>query len=74
MLVDQQCDRDHLHTKEIQWIDEDRPLHLLPLHEQLSPFGMLFLDDAQHLELAGILKLFGCFVPPGHVTPTACSP
>ena len=74
VLVNRQRQGNHPHLEQVERVHQDRPVHLLPLHEQSCPVGVLLLDDPQHLDLACLLP--GCrrVVPPGHVNPAACSP
>jgi len=74
VFVDSQRDRDGSDLEQIQRIDENRPVHLLPLHEEAAAVRVLLLDNPDHLELALLLQLLGCFVPPGHVPAAARSP
>ena len=74
MLINQQCDWDNRNSQKIQGINHDRPIHLLPLHEEPGAVSVLLLDDPHHLNLALVLWLLCCFVPPGHVLTAAGSP
>ena len=74
VLVDQQRHRHDGGLEQVERVDQDRPAHLLPLHEEAGAVGMLLLDDADHLQVTGLLPPLGRFVPPGHVHAAARSP
>lgn len=74
VLVDQQSAGDALALQQVERIEQDWPFHLMPLHEQTGPLGMLFLGNSEDLELTGFFQ-FGCLgVPPGHVFAATRSP
>ena len=73
-LVDRKGDRHVGRPQQIVRVDQNGPPHLLPLHEEAGPVGGLLLDDPDHLYAADVLEALGRVVPPGHVSPTACSP
>jgi len=60
--------------REVHRIYENRPLHLLPLHEESAAIGMLFLDQSDQLDLPLFLELKRRFVPSRHVPAAARSP
>ena len=74
MLVDRDGDRDNVNGEQVQGIDQNRPVHLLPLHEEPAALGVLLLNDPDDLKFAGLVDIFDCFVPPGYVFAAACSP
>lgn len=73
-LVDEQRYGHRADSEQVQRIDHDRPIHLLPLHEQSAAVGVLLLDDPDHPEFAFALEVRSEFVPPGHVFATTRSP
>lgn len=52
VLVDEQGDGDGGDAEVIEWVCEDGPVHLLPLHVEGGAVWVLFLDDACDVEFA----------------------
>lgn len=65
---------DNRDSDQVQRINQNGPVHLLPLHEETTTVRVLFLDNAEHLELALLLKRFRRLMPHGHMLSAAGSP
>ena len=74
VLVNRYRDGHRRHLQQVQRVDQNRPVHLLPLHEQTAAIRVLLLDDPHNLKLAGFVAVFTCLVPPGHVFAASRSP
>ena len=59
---------------DVHRIVKDWPFETLPLREQATAVGMLFLNDAHHGDFAVFDKIGNLFVPTWHMLTTASSP
>lgn len=72
--IDKISDRNYFNPEKIKRIRQNRPFHLLPLHEKSGSFRVLLLNDSQSLQLPGLHQFTGPGMPNGHTLATPCSP
>ena len=73
-FVQRHDDRDRAELKLVDRVLHDGPIELLPLSEQATTIGVLFLNDAQDREATFLPQRFQFGMPDRHVRATARSP